>query len=114
MDCQVIEANDQYTYVKFTGRLDIAGAAEVEPKFTANALARQKHVIVDMSDVDFIASRGMRTLLSAAKELKDCDAQLVLVNPQPMVKQGLQMAAIDRVTPIVTKLDKAKEKLGLT
>src|SRR5436305_1130268 len=59
---EVEELSGGVTKVRLKGRLDIAGAAEIDLRFNALAGA-QRAVIVDLSMVDFLASMGLRTLI---------------------------------------------------
>ena len=70
MELKVIKADGDYTHVALCGRLDIDGVTSVEMNFTNVVSAKGKPAIVDMTEVSFIASLGMRMLLSAAKALR--------------------------------------------
>lgn len=111
MELQVVETTDSYIVIKLIGRMDLEGTNAIDGKFTLNTASRRIHSIVDMSEVSFLASLGMRTLLGSAKALKQHNAKMVLVNPQPMVKEGMNMAGIGQVVPIVDTLDEAKAQL---
>ena len=71
MELKVIKADGDYTHVALCGRLDIDGVTSVEMNFTNVVSAKGKPAIVDMTEVSFIASLGMRMLLSAAKALRE-------------------------------------------
>ena len=107
MELTIVKATDELTQVALVGRLDLAGVQKVEMNFMANTAARQKPVIVDLSGVTFMASLGMRMLLSAAKRLRTNNAKLVLMNPQPMVDDMLKAAGIDKVMPVAHNQDAA-------
>src|SRR5262245_19302818 len=82
------------------GRLDIVGTQSVDLKFTALTSTRREHVIVDISEVDFISSIGMRLLATNAKTLQATGSKMILVNPQKVVENSLRMAGIDDLIPI--------------
>lgn len=63
MELKVIKADGDYTHVALCGRLDIDGVTSVEMNFTNVVSAKGKPAIVDMTEVSFIASLGMRMLL---------------------------------------------------
>jgi hypothetical protein len=46
-------------HVRLIGRLDTAGMAQVETRFTAMISPRGKHALVDISEVSFLASMTM-------------------------------------------------------
>ena len=85
--------------IKLAGRLDMKGSMDVEPRFTALTATNGGSFIVDMAGVDFIASIGMRILLSCAKANAARGGRLVLAGMQPMVREALEMAGIDSLIP---------------
>src|SRR5262245_51126090 len=82
------------------GRLDIAGTQSVDLKFTSLTSAQRVPVIVDLEEVDFISSIGIRLFATNAKALHSFGAQMVLVNPQPVVTEILHSTGIDQLIPI--------------
>ena len=60
---------------------------------------------MDLSEVSFLASIGMRTLLSNAKALGLKGGRMVLLNPQPMVATALSTAGIDTLIPMHQDLE---------
>ena len=71
--------------VRLRGRMDILGVQAIDMKFTALTATQAALVLVDMSGVSFLASLGMRTLISSAKALAQRGGHMVLANPQPNV-----------------------------
>ncbi len=67
MDMQVLEKSSTHTEVALRGRLDTAGAAQIDLAFTAAVATRRLPAIVDLSGVEFISSMGIRMLISVAR-----------------------------------------------
>jgi len=86
--------------VRLTGRLDLKGTQAVEPQFTAQVGALKQSVIVDMAGVDYIASVGIRLLISNVKPLVAAGAIMVILKPQKMVEDVLKLAGVDSVVTI--------------
>jgi anti-anti-sigma factor len=107
MEIKQIKTDEQITHLALIGRLDLAGAEQVELKFTALVATRAKPCLIDLSDLEFIASLGLRMFLSCAKALKNKDAQLVLLKPTPRVLEILTSVGFDKLIPIENDLDKA-------
>ena len=82
------------------GRLDIEGTQSVDMKFTLLTATRRVPVMVDLSEVDFISSIGIRLLTTNAKTLRSFGSRMVLVQPQPSVLKILRTAGIDQIIPI--------------
>ena len=90
---------DDILKINLSGRMDVAGTQAIDLKFTGHA-ANRRAVIVDMSDVAFLASIGMRTLMLAAKAVFARGGRMVLLNPDSNVTHVLEMAGIDTLIPI--------------
>ena len=112
-DLTVIEHSDGLTHVALAGRLDVAGVDRAELKFTSHTAARKKPTIVDISQVDFIASLGIGMLISAARALASHGATMVLLSPQQEVARTLRASSIDTIIPIADSPDHALELLGV-
>ena len=112
MELKIIPTESAYTHVVLSGRLDIDGVKAVELEFTSAVAGKAQSAIVDITEVTFIASLGMRMLLSAAKNLRAKNCKIVLYNPQPVVQEALETAGFSSVMPIVSDFAKAIEEIG--
>lgn len=112
MELEIVAKSDSFTQVALRGRLDTAGVDRIEARFSA-ALARAAHGVVDLSQVSFLASLGVRMLLTTAKMLARRGAKLVLVAPQELVHEALRFSSIDEILPVVPDLAAARAALGL-
>ena len=94
------------TKANLTGRLDIGGSKEIDLAF--NALAgSQRALIIDLSQVDFIASLGLRLLIVAARTVQRKGGRMVLLAPPIAVESVLISSGTDNVVPIWRHLDDA-------
>jgi anti-anti-sigma factor len=100
MDMQVAEIAQGVARVVLKGRLDIQGAAKIDLEFSAVAGSR-RGVVVDMSEVTFLASIGIRVLVLGAKALQRRGGSLVLLSPTPDVEQVLEVTGITDLLPIM-------------
>ena len=98
--------------IALNGRLDVAGTEAIDLQFTALTATQKSAVCVDMDQVSFIASIGMRTLLSNAKALSQRGGKMVLANLQPLVREALTTAGIDTLIPIYEDTDSALAALA--
>jgi anti-anti-sigma factor len=97
--------------IAIDGRLDIEGAQAIDMKFTA-LTANKTAVLVDLSQVGFLASIGMRTLLSCAKAIANRGGRMVLLSPQPLVREVLERSGVASLIAVYDDLDSAKEVLS--
>ncbi len=94
------------TKVNLLGRLDIAAAQQIDMQFNIVSGSKRK-VIVDIEQVSFLASIGIRTIVIGAKTVKSKGGQMVLLKPMPDVEKVLITSGIDTIIPILHDLDSA-------
>jgi anti-sigma B factor antagonist len=81
------------------GRLDISGAHEIDLQFNAIA-GSHRGIVVDLTQVSFLASIGIRTLLLGAKAVQRRGGQFVLLNPIDSVERVLEISGVIDLMPI--------------
>jgi anti-anti-sigma factor len=97
---EIIDLEGNVKLAKITGRLDLQGTNEIDDRFAFATATSKQPVIVDLSKVDFLASIGMRMLVSNARAMKMRGSQMFLLNPTPLVREALVTAGIDQLIPI--------------
>lgn len=111
MDIETIEQTPDRTRIQLRGRLDTPGVDRIETRLNA-ALRTGGHGIIDLSEVTFLSSLGVRLLIGAAKLVHKRGARLVLVAPPGLVAQALEHSSLDQILPVVGRLDEAEALLG--
>lgn len=78
-----------------TGEVDISTADALEATLT-DALAGPglREVVVDLADVPFLDSSGVRVLVLAATAARERGAVLRVTDPRPVVARVLQITAV--------------------
>jgi anti-anti-sigma factor len=94
------------TKVNLEGRLDILGAQQIDLQFNLITATHRK-VIVDLGQVPFLASMGIRTLVIGAKTVKLKGGRMALLGPTPDVHKVLIGTGTDTVIPILHDLEAA-------
>lgn len=107
MELQVDEINNQIRCVRLTGRLDAPNAERIGVPFTAAVSAPGRHAVVDLSGVDFLASMGIRLLISCARSVSGRGQRMALFGAQDMVATVLTETAVDQIIPLVATRDEA-------
>jgi len=111
VELNIIQRRDHLTQVALSGRLDATGVQEVETRFHDATVSRGKPTIIDLTDLEFIASLGLGMLLSCARSLRALGADVVIVNPQPLVQRSLETAHMHSVVPVVSSIAEAEAAL---
>lgn len=84
-------------HVILKGRMDMQGTLEIDDKFSSETSSRKAAVLVELTDVEFMASVGMRLLLKNARALEGRGGKMVLYNPSTLVKDALETAGVDKL-----------------
>jgi len=92
---------DNVARVKLRGRLDTHGVDQIETKFTASIVPGGRNAVVDLSEVAFILSMGLRMFIAVAKALKRHGGKMALFAPQAQVSDVFASAALSAVVPVV-------------
>jgi stage II sporulation protein AA (anti-sigma F factor antagonist) len=111
MQVTICEFGDKGKKVVLVGKLDIAGAREIELPLATVAGSRC-NIVVDMAGVDFVASIGIRHLVIAAKTVARSARKLVLLGPNPLVTEVFRTAGLEDLLPIVRSEDEARDALA--
>lgn len=109
---KVLDVEGPVTAVALVGRLDAAGADAVSLRFTAAVASAARHAVVDLSGVSFIASMGMRLLVSAARALHQKGFKLVVYGAGENVAAALADAALDQIIPLAAHRDDALARVA--
>ena len=106
INVDVVDLENGVTNVLLSGRMDVQGALAVDKKFSTIADEKKK-VVIDLSQVTFLASLGIRTLIMSCKTLASKGGNMVLLNPQPNVEKVLRTSGVDTVIQIVRDMNAA-------
>jgi anti-anti-sigma factor len=85
---------------KPTGRLDAATAAAHETSIKQLLVGDVSSVAIDLAEVEFLSSAGLRVLLAAAKAAHTKGGKVVLLSPTPAVREVLAVSGFDKLVQI--------------
>jgi anti-anti-sigma factor len=86
------------------GRADAHTAAQFEAALANRIQAGAGNLAVDLSQVPFMSSAGLRGLLTALKLLQKKGGKMALVKPQENVMEVLEMSGFDGIFAITHDL----------
>ena len=99
MPIVIQELDGTVTKVVLSGRIDIAGAQEIDLPMSVVAGSRRA-VVIDLSAVEFMASMGLRSLVVTAKSIISKRGRVVLLAPRPEVEDVIRTSGIDELIAI--------------
>lgn len=103
---------DEYAIVTISGRIDATTSPELEDELLKLIDDGTNYVILDMADVPYLSSAGLRILLLAVKQLYS-NGQLGLCNLQESVLEIIEMAGFSNFMSIFDTRQEAAEKIML-
>lgn len=111
MELQYRELDNNIRLIKLSGKLDIVGTGQIETKFAGYCGGENARVVVDLSDVEFLASIGIRLLTLTAKSMSSRGGKMVLLNPNPDVYHVLDVTGIPSIIPVYSQFESAEAVL---
>ncbi len=82
--------------VSITGRLDIPGTDEIATRFAALTSVANRKILLDLTEVSFLASIGIRAIISNAKALASRGGKMVLcVQGGSSIEKTLETTGVD-------------------
>ena len=106
MRLEQVELPSNILKIKLAGSLDIASAGEIDMPFSLISGSRHK-VIVDMSQVTFLASIGIRVLVKAARAIGNRGGRFIIFNPTEESRRVLRSTGIDAIIPTLANESEA-------
>lgn len=94
------------------GRIDASNAAAAEREILSQLQEAQFKLIIDLSQVEYLSSAGLRVLLVAAKTAKQNGGQTVLAAPRAAITEVFKMSSFDKIMKIAATLEDAQSVLA--
>src|SRR5262245_53096148 len=111
MNMTVEHLEDKLTRISLDGRMDLEGTRAIDQQFAFATSTQPLRLAVDLSNVSFVASIGLRTLLNAARAQAGRGGKMVLVAPNEMVRKVLETAGVDSIVPVLGDWASAQARL---
>ena len=100
MQMQLGDAGNGILAISLVGRLDTPGVDLIETQLTAQLVPRGARAIIDLSQVSFMGSGGIRMFITISRALGRRGGKLVLFGAQPLVGQVLETTRLGDVVPV--------------
>jgi anti-anti-sigma factor len=88
---------NQTRIVAIAGNVDALTAGEVTQYLSGRINAEMKQIILDLSQVDFMSSAGLRMILTALKASRYEGGDLYLAGTQPSVEKMLKVSGFTSI-----------------
>ena len=93
------EHNQDELTLSVAGRIDTITSKELDAEI-ASEMGTFNSLVMDLSDLTYISSAGLRILIATQKKLKASNTPLVIKNVNEPVGEILRMSGIDKILTI--------------
>lgn len=95
--------------ISLIGSLDALSAGDVEKYFVQEADLQGGRVIMNLEEVDFMSSAGLRAIMAVAKNLRQAGGDLRLAAAQPGVEKMLKISGFTSILKTYPNLGAAND-----
>lgn len=99
------EKQDDAMVLRLTGRLDATTAPQFEQECEKRILTGETHLVVDFTEVSYISSAGLRSILTTAKRLKKNQGTIAVCGLQGMVEEVFTVSGFSAYLPVFASVD---------
>ena len=101
MKTEVRREND-ISVVSVSGSVDALTAAELAGVIAEQIADGHVNLVVDLTNVEFMSSAGLRTLLGAVKETRSNGGDLRIASTNPGIDKVLKMSGFHNIAKVFT------------
>lgn len=93
--------------LELTGEIDLNGSVELRGHLLEALQTKPARLVVDLSEVSFMDSSGLATLVEALQISRKQNTELALAGLQPRVKSIFEISRLDQLFKIFTNQQEA-------
>jgi anti-anti-sigma factor len=93
-------------------RFDSNNAPDIEKELRSLLTTNPKKIILDFSESDYLASAGLRVILSVSRDFMKCGGRIALIELQPTVLKIFEMSGFTRIFTICISREEALRKMA--
>ncbi len=95
-----IERNDGIMVAVAEGRVDGANAQEFQGELSEAIDPSDRAVILDLEEITYISSAGLRVILLTARALKRQNAELAVCSLSDAIREVFEISGFDKIIPV--------------
>jgi len=99
MDISITEMN-RVDLVTVSGRIDSSNATQLGERLNEQIDSGSVNLVVDLANVEYMSSAGLRELVAALKRVKKDGGDLRLSSPSDRVREVLDLAGLSTIFEI--------------
>lgn len=99
--------------VHLAGAVQLLDAEELGAQLDALLTGSTRHIIFDLSALEFISSVGLAALVRAHRALKKHGGSVGMVNPRPFIADLLRLTRVSELIPVYPSLELARQAVTI-
>jgi anti-sigma B factor antagonist len=108
-----IQTKNNIVYITIQGSIDSNTAGELQSRIMEE-LASLNRVIMDLTNVGFLSSAGLRVLLMLYRQLNSNGGKMLLVNVSEEICDIMSMTGFINFFELYSSIEEAEKKFKLT
>ena len=97
---------------KAEGRIDGVNARDFEEAMKAAIGSDDDVVVIDLENLSYISSAGLRVILLIAKTLRKRNAELMLCSLSDPIREVFEISGFDKIIPVHASREQAVGTIG--
>jgi anti-anti-sigma factor len=95
------------TVVSVKGRMDAVSSPEFEKQLSELIGQGEKDFVIDLGELEYLSSAGLRVILVTVKHLKEKEGELFLCALKDMVKEVFEISGFGAIIPVYDSVESA-------
>ncbi len=96
-----VARNARRSHITPSGELDIATTPEVEQAFAAAIADGMREIVLDLRELTFMDSTGLRALAQANARAEECGVELSIVRGSHQIRRVIEISGLGSLLPLV-------------
>ncbi len=106
--------NETTCILEIEGEVDVYTSPQLKHDIGKFAEGGVKHVIINLSKVEYLDSTGLGVLIGGLKRLRESEGNLVLVGPGMRILRIFEITGLDKIFDIYPTEEEAAAKEGVS
>jgi len=98
--------------ISLKGRLDAVTTPLLEKDLTELMAGGERFLVLNLKDLEYISSAGLRAILAATKRLKEKQGKLLLASLRSVVREVFDISGFSSIIPVFETVDGAISSRG--
>ena len=93
--------------LSISGKINVQTSADLKKEVIDIADSGESKIYLDFSNVEFVNSSGLGSLINLLKELRKKDVALYIVNPSDFIKSLFELTHLDQIFTSYNNIEEA-------